>query len=192
MAGVLSLANSRARDPCSALEGGAMDVSFEPFSFDEVPEPQEGWTDSISIAGAECASSAASSVTRSSALSATGPSDVAPSTEAMGRALFDAHSSVARLSQPRLPWESGVFGWIFGDGPSVVPMPFNVAELPSLAAQLPDAAPSDTSTVLRKRDRSSICSGVLKARTDEDAEDEKQRLWVTALNKWLLVLRLAR
>ena len=145
-----------------------MDVSFEPFSFDEVPEPQEGWTDLISIAGAEGASSAASSVTRSLTLSATGPSDVAPSTEAMGRALFDAHSSVAGLSQPRLPWESGVFGWIFGDGPSVVPMPFNVAELPSLAAQLP----------------------VLKARTDENAEDEKQRLWVTALNKWLLVLRL--
>ena len=69
-------------------------------------------------------------------------------------------------------------------------MPFNVAELPSIAAQLPDAVSSDTTTVLRKRDRSSICSGVLKARTDEDAEDEKQRLWVTALNKWLLVLRL--
>ena len=31
---------------------------------------------------------------------------------------------------------------------------------------------------------------MLKARTDEDAEDEKHRLWVAALNKWLLVLRL--
>ena len=78
-----------------------MDVdSFEPLSFDEVPDPHEGWMDMISIAGTEGASSAASSVTRSLARSATGPSDVTPSTEDMGRALFDAHSSVARLSQP--------------------------------------------------------------------------------------------
>ena len=69
-------------------------------------------------------------------------------------------------------------------------MPFQVAELPSLAAQLPTPEQADTATVPRKRERPSICSGVLKARTAEYAEDEKHRLWITALNKWLLVLRL--
>ena len=75
-------------------------------------------------------------------------------------------------------------------GPSVAPMPFQVAEVPSLAAQLPTSDLPDTAVAPRKRLRSSICSGVVKARTDEDAEDEKHRLWVTTLNKWLLVLRL--
>ena len=59
-----------------------------------------------------------------------------------------------------------------------------------VSSQLPESVSSDTTTVFRKQNRSSICSGVLKARTDEDAEDEKHRLWVTALNKWLVVLRL--
>ena len=117
--------------------------------------------------------------------------DDPPSTQDMGRALFDAHTSVASMNQPRLPWESGVFAWIFGTGPNIVPMPFQITDTPSLAVPLPSVEQSDMVHESRKkRDRASICSGVLKARTDEDAEDEKHRLWITALNKWLLILRL--
>ena len=164
------------------------DDASEPFSVDAVSDPLDGWLDVVGFPGDNV--SVASSVTGSADRPLPSSLDLPPSSEDMGRALFDAHSAVAQLSQPRLPWESGVFSWIFGSGPSVVPMPFQVAEVPSLAAQLPISDLPDTAVAPRKRFRSSICSGVLKARTDEDAEDEKHRLWVTTLNKWLLVLRL--
>ena len=136
------------------------DDASEPFSVDAVSDPLDGWLDVVGLPGTEDDVSVASSVTGSAVLPLPSSLDVPPSSEDMGRALFDAHSAVAQLSQPRLPWESGVFAWIFGSGPSVVPMPFQVAEVPSLAAQLPTSDLPDTATVPRKRFRSSICSGV--------------------------------
>ena len=116
-----------------------------------------------------------------------------PSTEDLNRALFDAHVTVARMSQCRLPWESGPFSWIFGSDSQVVPNPVQLAGNPRLVVPLPAAAeiePGDEEQGCRKRPRSAIFSGVMKARTDDDAMEELHRLWIVALNKWLLVLQL--
>ena len=98
----------------------------------------------------------------------------------MDRALFEAHATVARLSQTKLPWETGVFECIFGDGSQVVPSPVQITGNPGIAPRLQPAptGPSQEgeSAGARKRPRPAIFSAIMKARSEEDAMEELHRL----------------
>ena len=81
------------------MEGGAS----SPASRDVAHEQQEDWWDLLNGSGLVEDGTLAASVASFDMQSTAHPSDAPPSTEAIGRALFDAHTSLARLRQPRLP-----------------------------------------------------------------------------------------
>lgn len=135
--------------------------------------------------------------------SVSGPSDVLPtplhSVQAFSeldsavdqaiydRALWDARQSLRQDAELKLPWESGVFGEIFGDGSISIPGPTDAVPpcvIPACAAELVSIVEPSTQAVNKRHLDVPLHALVSANRRDLDAVQLEAEAWETAISKW--------
>lgn len=121
--------------------------------------------------------------------------DVAIPSDVFENILFDAHAALSRDSQPKHPWEVGVFNSIFGDDPCEFLPSLPQVDSTTLGALFDSFEPPGQKAQREKGDASvgvrdesgPFYVSSIKGRTRLDLDAELDKLWSEALNKWYLI-----
>ena len=105
------------------------------------------------------------------------------------RALFDAQQAISQDVSLQLPWESGVFGAIFGGEMFPLPSPSDVMPQQSIPETSDDLIEQivQPHRVTASANRSAdvpVHTRVMTDITDVDAVKEEEQLWELAVSKW--------
>ena len=105
------------------------------------------------------------------------------------RALFDAQQSISQDVSLQLPWESGVFGAIFGNDLFSLPSPSDVMPQQSIP-ETPDELieqiirPQRVAASVNRSAEVPVHTRVMTDISDIDAVREEEQLWELAVSKW--------
>lgn len=113
--------------------------------------------------------------------------DCAIDQQTYDRALWDARQSLRQNSELKLPWESGVFGEIFGDSSITISGPTDLIPpcvIPASATDLLSTVVPATKPVISDQPDVPLHALLGTSRRDVDAVQLEAEAWETAVSKW--------
>ena len=116
--------------------------------------------------------------------------DVAVEQSVYDRALWDARQSLQQNADLKLPWESGIFSDIFGDGLISIPGPTDLSPavaIPSTSSELIETVMPRAAAVTKGRQAVPIHALVSANLRDLDAVQLEDEAWETAVSKWQFI-----
>ena len=116
--------------------------------------------------------------------------DVAVEQSVYDRALWEARQSLQQNADLKLPWESGFFSDIFGDGSIPIQGPTDLSPaiaMPSSSSELIETVMPHTAPVSKRRHDVPIHALVSANLRDLDAVQLEDEAWETAVSKWQFI-----